>query len=108
MAVVADCNFETIFNLPFSSINNVELDNLNSSNTTSYLNSLPSLEIVSEVSKFSNFQPSDIDINMAFQTDCKYYSVDDYKKIKNNRYFNIFHTNINSLEAKFENFHEFL
>ena len=108
MAEFVDCNFESIFNLPFTSINNVELNNLNSSNSTIFLNSLPSLDIVSEVSKFSNFQPSDIDINMAFQTDCKYYSVDDYKKIRNNRYFNIFHSNINSLEAKFDNFHEFL
>ena len=95
-------------NLPFSSIDNVELNKLNSSETLGFFNTLPTFEIVSEVSKFSDFQSNEVDINMAFQIDCKYYSVNEYNKLKNNKYFNLFHSNVNSLEAKFGNFHEFL
>lgn len=56
-------------NLPFSSIDNVELNKLNSSETLGFFNTLPTFEIVSEVSKFSDFQSNEVDINMAFQID---------------------------------------
>ena len=95
------------FAFPFSSINNVELNNLHCSDSMNFLKSLPSLEIVSEVADLSA-QLSEVDLNMAFQTDCKYYSVNEYQKLTNNKHLNLFHTNINSLEAKFENLHEFL
>ena len=61
-------------NFPFSSINNVELNNLHCSDTMNFLKSLPNLEIVSEVANFSA-QLSEFGLNMAYQTDCKYCSV---------------------------------
>ena len=73
-----------------------------------FLKSLPSLEILSEVSKFSNLQSAEVDLNMAYQTDCKYYSVDEFQKLNNKKNFNLFHSNVNSLEAKFDNLHEFI
>ena len=45
---------------------------------------------------------------MAFQIDCKYHSVEDFQKLKNNKSFNLFHSNVNSLESKFGNLHQFL
>jgi len=95
-------------NFPFSFLNNVELENLNCSDTINFLESLPNLEIVNEVSQFSNLPSADIDLNMAFQADCKYYSVSEYQKLRNKKQFNLFHSNTNSLEAKFENLHEFI
>ena len=95
-------------NFPFSSLNNVELTNLQCSNTMSFLKSLPNLELLTEVSKSSNSHLAEVDLNMAFQTECKYYSVNEYQKLKNKRHFNLFHTNINSLESKFEDLHEFI
>ena len=100
--------FQSTVTIFLNSINNFELINLYCSETMSFLDSLPNLEIITEVSKFSNLQSADIDINMAFQTDCKYYSVNDTQKLNNNKSLNIFHTNINSLEAKFDNLHEFI
>jgi len=89
-------------------LDNVELDNLNCSETLGFLNSLPNFEIVTETSEFSNLQSAEVDLNMAFQTDCKYYSVIEFQKLKNKRHFNLFHSNVDSLDAKFDNLHEFI
>ena len=96
------------FNFPFNNINNCELSNLLCSESLGFLDSLPNFEIVNEVSKYSLLQSVEIDINMAFQTDCKYYSVNEYQNLKIKKSFNIFHSNTNSLESKFENFHQFV
>ena len=94
--------------LPFNTLNNEELFNINSSDKLGFLDSLPNFEIITEVSKYSYLQSAEIDINMAFQTDCNYYSVYDFQKLKNNKSFNIFHSNVNSLESKFGNLHQFV
>ena len=51
---------------------------MNNSNSTVFLESLPELELVTEVSKFSNLQAYDLDLNMANQNDCKYYTVNEF------------------------------
>ena len=94
--------------LPFDNINNDELSNIYSSDTLGSLDSLPNFDIVTDVSEHSYLQSAEIDINMAFQSDCKYYSVDDFQKLKNYKSFNLFHSNVNSLESKFGNFHQFV
>ena len=66
------------------------------------------MELVTEVSKFSNLQAYDLDLNMADQNDCKYYTVNEFQKLNLQKKFNIFHSNVNGLESKFENLHEFL
>ena len=38
----------------------------------------------------------------------KYYSVADFQLLNISKKFNIFHTNINGLESKLDNLHEFL
>ena len=73
-----------------------------------FLESLPELELVTDVSKFSNLQAYDLDLNMANQSDCKYYTVNEFRKMNLQKKFNIFHSNVNGLESKFENLHEFL
>ena len=69
---------------------------------------IPSFEIISEASKFSDPHSNEVDLNLAYQNNCSYYSVNDFYdlNIKNN--LNIFHTNINGLESKFDNLHKFL
>ena len=94
-------------NLPYNSINNSEFLNcLNIS--TENDNPCSNFEISNEISSNSVLQDQDLDLNLAFQTDCKYYSVSDFYNLKTNKYFNIFHTNINSLELKFDNLHQFV
>ena len=46
--------------------------------------------------------------NTATVIDCSYHTVEDIKKLKVERNLNIFHTNINGLETKFDNLHEFI
>ena len=84
-------------NIPFTLCNNVELSNTNEYNSSKFLNSLPSFEIISEASKFS--QSNDVDLNLAFQNDCSYYSVNelcgdfniDLLKIENNQNYHQFY-----------------
>ena len=40
-----------------------------------YLEALPDFEIIAEVSKLSNIQAYQLDLNMANQIDCKFYPV---------------------------------
>ena len=51
-------------NTPFILCNNVELQNINVSNSSKFLKSLPWFEILSEVSKFCDLQCSDVDFNL--------------------------------------------
>ena len=63
MSVITDPNLElSANNFPYSSLNNVELNNLNCSDTTNFWESLPNFDIVTEVSKFSNIQ-SEVDLS---------------------------------------------
>ena len=51
-------------NTSFILCNNVELQNINVSNSSKFLKSLPRFEILSEVSKFCDLQCSDVDFNL--------------------------------------------
>ena len=95
-------------NIPFTSCTNLELSYLNTCNSLKLLNALPSFEIVAEVSAISEMQANEVDLNMVFQADCSYYKVQGIQKLKIDRNLNIFHTNINGLETKMDNLHEFL
>ena len=95
-----------IFELKNSS--GAEIININSSNSMKFVESLPELEISTEASTFSNLQAYDLDLNMANLNDCKYYTVNEFHKLKLQKKFNIFHSNVNGLESKFDNLHEFL
>ena len=69
---------------------------------------LPTFEIISETSKFSNFSSRDVDNELPSLLNSKYHSVYDFQKLKIQKNFNIFHSNVNGLESKFEGLHEFL
>ena len=73
-----------------------------------FLNSLPSIEIIEETSKFSNLSLNEIYDELSIKSSSKYHSVNDYQLLKNSKNLNIFHTNINGLESKYDNLHEFL
>ena len=73
-----------------------------------FLESLPNAQTVIESTKFSKSAPSDINSEIPNNTDSKYYSVEEYQKVKNLGNFNIFHTNVNGLGSKCDNLCEFL
>ena len=64
--------------------------------------------MVSEVSKFSNITCNEVDYNLPVHTTCKYYSANEFQNLKTSNNLNIFHTNINGLESKFDILHEFI
>ena len=69
---------------------------------------LPSFETISDTNKFSNFQQNEEDYNLPSHLDSKYYSVYDFQRLKIQRNFNVFHSNVNGLETKFDILHDFL
>ena len=95
-------------NIPFTLSDNSEINKINISDTMRFCEFLPSFEIISETSKFSNFSQNEIDYNLPSNLNTKYYSVYDFQKLKIQKNLNIFHSNVNGLESKFEGLHDFL
>ena len=94
--------------IPFTSCDDTELININSTNSMRFLESLPNLEIATETNSFSEFSLNDISKELPSKTSCKYYSVDEYQRLNTKMNLNIFHSNINGLGSKIDNLHEFL
>ena len=96
------------YNFPFTLCNDTEIQNLNNSNSMGFCESLPKLEVLTEVSKFAHQSASEVDYNLPIRSSCKYYTVDEVQNLKINNNFNIFHSNINGLDSKFDNLYEFI
>ena len=93
--------------IPFFHCNVSDLVNLNNSDNLELCKHLPSLEVVHQTSSFSKYNLPDVD-EIPILTTSKYHSVSDFHKLQKQSNFNIFHSNINGLEGKFENLHQFL
>ena len=93
---------------PFTLCDDIEIQNINNSNSIRYCESLPAFEVVNEVSKFSNQSNNEVDYNLPARSTCKYYTVNEFQKVNMTNNLNIFHTNINGLEAKFDILREFV
>ena len=94
-------------NIPFTLSDTHELNNINQSDSMSFCQFLPSEEIISETSKFESLtHDSDSDIPIILNS--KYHSVEDVQKLKQQKNFNIFHSNVNGLESKFGHLSNFL
>ena len=96
-----------LYNMPFTLCDNTELININNTNSMRFLQSLPNVEVISETSKFSQLS-TDINFELPSNTNCRYFSVNEYQQLKKNKNLNIFHTNLNGLESKFEDLCEFI
>ena len=95
-------------NFPFTPCDDIEIQNINNSNSLRFCESLSRFEVVSEVSKFSNITCNEVDYNLPVRTTCKYYSANEFLNLKTSNNLNIFHTNINGQESKFDILHEFI
>ena len=96
--------------LPFTQCDNTELSSINNTNSMKFLESLPNAEITNETSKFDNVSSNEHEASFELPSkSCsKYYSVEEFQLLNLSKNFNIFHTNINGLESKLDNLHEFL
>ena len=95
-------------NVPFTRCDNSELININNSNSMRFLESLPTVEIANEATKFSFISSNDANIELPSKSCSKYYSVNDFQLLNISNNLNIFHTNINGLESKLDILNEFL
>ena len=83
------------YNFPFTLCDDNEIRNLNNSNSMRFCESLPKLQIMTEVSKFSNQLDNEVDYNLPIRLNCKYFTVNEVQNLKNKNNFNIFHSNVN-------------
>ena len=96
------------FPFPYNSCNTKDLNSINSNDRYFEITEdSQNHEINQNQIKAVNLCDDDLDINLTNLTDCKYYSVDEFQKNNFNMNFNIFHNNVNGLETKFENLHNF-
>ena len=84
-------------NIPFTLSENSEIDKINNSNTMKFSEFFPTFEIISETNKFSIFLSSDVDNELPSLLNSKYHSVYDFQKLKIQKNFNIFHSNVNGV-----------
>ena len=73
-----------------------------------FCKAIPSLEIIHETSAYEKYSLPDIDSTFPNLLTSKYHSVDEVQNLRIEKDFNIFHSNVNGLESKFENLHCFL
>ena len=99
-------NMANIF--PFGLESNYELQNIMKSDSLRTLANLPSFEITSKASDFDLLKQHDIDENMVTTINSHYYSVFEYQSLKNRNSFNLFHSNFNGLENKFDQLYNFI
>ena len=93
--------------IPFFHCNMSDLINLNNSDNMDFCKYLPSLEVVHQTSSFSKYNLPDVD-DIPILTTSKYHSVNEFQRLNKQSNFNIFHSNVNGLETKFEDLHNFL
>ena len=93
--------------IPFTLCSDNNLVNINNSDKMEFTNVLPSLEVIHETSSYSKYSLPDDDFYPK-QLISKYHSVYDFQKLKTENDFSIFHSNVNGLESKFNNLHNFL
>ena len=72
------------------------------------LDNLPSYNIYSEASKFNSLKQSDIDVDLMYNLNSKYYSAHEFKPLTRDQSFDIFHSNLDGLASKYELLHNFI
>ena len=93
-------------NIPFTLSDNSEIEKINLSDSMSFCETLPSLEVISLANEL--YDNSNFEQNIPSLLSTKYYSVNTVQKLKVKNNLNIFHSNVNGLESKFDNLHQFL
>ena len=93
--------------IPFFHCNASELYNINTSDDLEICKHLPSLEVVHQTSSFSKYNLPDVD-DIPNLTTSKYHRVSEFHDLNKQANFNIFHSNVNGLEGKFDDLHNFL
>ena len=94
--------------IPFTRLLNTEMTNMNDSDTMKFLETFPSQNIVHETTKISSIKLTDIIEDLPSKSNSKYYALDQFKKVKLSGKFSVFHSNLNGLESKLDDLHQFI
>ena len=86
----------------------IEINNMNNSNSMEFCDSLSKFEVIAEASKFSIYTDNDPDYNLPISSSCRYYTINEILNLKTSSNLNIFLTKINGLESKIDHLHEFV
>ena len=96
-------------NIAFTLSDSHELIKINQSDSMSFCQFLPSEQIISETSKYETLTfDNDSDSEIPIMLNSKYHSVEAVQKLNNHKNFNIFHSNVDGLESKFDHLRNFL
>ena len=95
-------------NFPFGLESNHDVINILNTDSMNALENLPSYEITSKAVKFSSLKQYDIDENIVNNINSRYYSAHEFKSLSRQNSFNIFHSNLDGLENKFDSLHNFI
>jgi hypothetical protein len=103
------CTMKSQYSIfPFTLSDSSELNKINNSDSMEFCNYIPSLEIIQETSSYAKYSLPDLESTLPNLLNSKYHSVHEFQKQKIDKNFNIFHSNVNGLESKFETLHTFL
>ena len=93
---------------PMGLENSYELEQIMNSDSLKYLENIPSYEIASKAYGIETLSQYDIDENIIADINSRYYTAHEFKSLHNTKSFNVFHSNFNGLENKFEQLHNFV
>ena len=94
---------------PLGYLSNHELNSFNVSDSMEIANMIPEFEAISVALKSNNLASNDIDENLIDRINSKYYTIDEFTKIKSvKKSFNIFHSNVDDYECHSEGLGEIL
>ena len=99
-------NMANIF--PFTLEIDQELECLMNCDSLKFLDNLPSFEITSKACDIDSLNHHDLDENIIDNINSRYYTVHEFKSLKNSKSFNIFHANLNGLGNKIDLIHDFI
>ena len=103
------CQISNMANIfPFGLENNYDLQNILQADSLKILENLPSYEITSKASDIDSLKQFDIDENTVTNINSRYYPAYEFQSLHPVNSFNLFHTNLNGLENKFEQLHNFV
>ena len=93
---------------PFGLVDNSDLFHILNSDSLKSLDNLPTYDIASKAHNIDSLNQHDIDINCIDNINSRYYPAHEFTSINKSDSFNILHSNLNGLENKFDEYHNFI
>ena len=94
--------------IPFTMCSNSEINKINQSDSMEFCHALPNKDVISFSRNLTNFSQDDFDQNVPELLESDYHSINKFQNLNNKNKLNLFHSNVNGLESKFDNLCEFL